>query len=168
MLIELSEVLSDDVVTAEGKKLGVIDRALVDGRTGRVAGFQVSLNGVIKRFAGLNYVDVLEVNRHSVIVDQPSSLSKNLKDFDIVYKNFGSVVGVAAKTESGRGLGKVSDLLFEIESGLIVRFYLRNLLAERIIPREYMVSITPKQIVFRDIVDQPIFDSIAAQAAPTN
>ena len=92
-------------------------------------------------------------------------LNPDLKEFDKIYKNFGPVMEVRAKTESGRSLGRISDLLIEAESGIIVRFYLKNLLSERIIPREYLVSITPKQIVFKDIVDQPIFDSLVSQTA---
>jgi len=166
MILEASQIVTAPIVSAEGKKLAEVDRIVFDGQEAKIAGFQVKQRAVIQRFASLDYNDVLDCERQAVIVDVNQKFSRDLKHFDSLHQHFGAVLGVTAKTESGERLGRVSDLLFEVESGLIVRFCLGQLLKERIVPRQFLVAITPKAIVFKDIVNQPIFDQAATQAAP--
>lgn len=164
MIIEASQCQGLNVISRQGENLGAVDFLVINGKEARINGAQIIKGGVIKKFYALTWQSVVDVNRDALEIVSSEDLSTNLKDFDELYRAYGKVIGVTAKTESGKHLGHVSDLLIEAETGLIIRFVLRNFLQERIIPRQFLVSITPKQIVFQDVVDQPIFDKLASSA----
>jgi uncharacterized protein YrrD len=139
--------------------------AIFNGQEATLLGFQVAKKGVIKKFAGVYFVDLIDITKQEVVVENEQALLANLREFDDAHKNFGAVVGVTAVTESGQRLGRVADLYLDITTGAITRFYLRNLLQERIIPREYLVAITPKRIVFKDITHELVAFEKAVQNA---
>lgn len=161
MVLEVSQLLGASIRLTNGKKISTVDRVIIDGREVKVAGFQTSQRAVLTKFGSLDFDETLSVERGEVVVDSASSIQKDLKPFDQLKKQFGMVLGVTAKTESGRKIGKITDLVIEENTGLIVRFYIGNFLHERIIPRQFLVSITPKQVVFKDIVNAPTFDQVA-------
>ena len=165
MVLELSQVVQVPVIAEDETKLAVVDRVVFDGAEVKLAGFQVKLPGVLPKFARLDYGDVLTCSRQTVVVDKSHIFSPDLKDFDALTRNFGEVVGVTAKTQSGDTIGRVSDLIFDVDSGLIVRFYLCHLFREWIIPCEYLVAITPKALIFKDIVGEPLFDDMVTAPA---
>lgn len=166
MLLELSYCVGAPVITNNSTKIGSIDFPVFDGKHARLAGFQVVQTGIVKKFRGLLFEDIIDITRTDVQVAATSSLQTNLKTLDQQFQEYGSILGVAAKTESGKRIGKVVDVVIETGSGQITRFYLRNFLQERIIPVQFLVSITPREIIFKDVVSQPIFDRVAiAEAA---
>jgi uncharacterized protein YrrD len=165
MIIEATHIIGLPVKSSAEVQLGSVDLCVFDGRQAKLIGFQVRHGGVVKKFSGLPIDAVLSLSREAIIVDSSNSLLKDLKQYDEAYKAYGPILQVTAKTESGKKIGKVTDLTLEAETGYITRFYLHNLLQERIIPRDYLVSISPKEIIFKDVVSQPIFDQVAATEA---
>ncbi len=165
MVIEVSRLIKSPVLDATGREHGTVDTCVFTSDEGRLYGFQVARGSMLTRFLALRLDSVLSVTHKGLIIDQEQDLGKDLKGLDVIAKKSGKVLGVKAKTESGKTLGKISDLLIDADTGFIVRFYIRNLLMERIIPRQYLVSITPREIVFKDVVDTPIFDQVAASEA---
>lgn len=161
MVLEVSQLLSAAIRSADGKKLASVDRVIYDGRDARIAGFQTSVRTVLTHFGRLDFVETLALERGEIVIDSAKVIQKDLKPFDLLRRQYGTVIGVTAKTESGRKIGKITDLLIDADTGLIVRFYLGQFLNERIIPRQFLVSITPKQVVFKDIVIAPTFDQVA-------
>lgn len=161
MLIEATHLLGRQVSSSDGRGLGKVDRLVFASTPPSLVGFQLQISGVIKKYAAVEFNEVLSLDREQIVVDGPRSLSKDLSELDELTKNVGTVLNAYAKTESGKNLGKVSDLLIEAESGIIVRFYVKQFLNERIIPQQYLVSITPRQVVFKDVVDTPIFNQVA-------
>jgi uncharacterized protein YrrD len=160
MIIEASQIIGLPVLTGE-QELGKVDLCIFHGRHANIAGFQVVRSRVLKKFYSLNYEDIIEFDRQHLKVKDAHHLKSNLKELDEIYKAFGRVLGVTAKTESGKKIGKVGDVLIEAETGLIVRFSLQALFRERLIPRQFLVSISPREVIFQDVVDQPIFDKVA-------
>lgn len=167
MLLEASHLLNGTVVDVSGLKHGRVDQCVYDAATARLAGFQVAVSTVMTKFRGLAIENCISLNHEHIVIDSSAVLTKNLKELDEIARLSGKVVGVSAITESGASLGHVSDVLLDADTGLIVRLYLRKLLTERIIPREYLISITPKQVVFKDVVNTPIFTQIASAELPT-
>lgn len=161
MVLEVSQLLGAAVRLAEGQKLATVDRVVFDGREARVAGFQTATRAVLQKFGSLEYSDVLAVERGEVTVDNRQSIHHDLKHFDSLRRQYGAVLGVTAKIESGRKIGRITDLVIDADTGLIIRFYLGQFLRERIIPRQFLVAITPKQVIFKDIVNAPTFDQAA-------
>ncbi|MDO8649998.1 MAG: PRC-barrel domain-containing protein [Candidatus Berkelbacteria bacterium] len=164
MVVDAAPLLGRPVISTTEKKLGVVDRIVFDGIDAKIAGFQVNLAGVLKRFAALEMMEVISIERDQVVTDDGQTLSRDLKHFDELIKHWGTILNVYAKTESGRKIGRVVDVAVDDQTGYITRFYLRDFLRERIIPRRFLVSITPKTIIFKDVVAQPIFDSEAVAA----
>lgn len=162
MIIELSRVLETAVHDSTGAKVATVERAVFNGRKAQLIGLLVTLPNLVKKSAVIYFEDILSLDRQMVVIDSKNDLKTELKEFNELMKSFGPVIGISAKTESGRYLGKIQDLYLDGESGLIVRFYLRHLLKERLIPRDFLVSISSREVIFKDIVDQPMFDKIAA------
>jgi uncharacterized protein YrrD len=161
MLLEASHLTKGSVVDIQGLRCGQIDRCVFSREAAALAGFQVATGSVVSRFRGLDLTDCISLNHEAVVVDSADDLHKDLHELDEIAAATGPVIGVAAMTESGDRLGTVSDVLLDADTGLIVRFYLRRLLVERIIPRQYLLSITPKQVVFKDVVNTPVFTQVA-------
>lgn len=168
MLLETSHLLQGVVSDVSGIRHGRVDRCVYSADLGALIGFQVATSGVVTRFRALALQDCISLNHEAVIIDTSEALGKDMKELDAVAATSGPIVGVTATTESGQRLGTVSDLLIDADTGIIVRFYLRKLLAERIIPREYLVSITPKRVVFKDVVSSPIFNQVATAEVVAN
>ena len=165
MVVETTALLGLPVISASSARLGTVDRCLFDPKGIKLAALQVP-RGIGRKVSSLDFRDVLPLTRRSLIVDSDEALKSNLDGLDELHHRAGPVLGTVAKTESGRRLGRVGDVLIESETGGIVRFYLRNFLPERIIPRQYLVSINPKAIIFKDVVDQPIFNQLASAENP--
>lgn len=162
MIIETSALHEANVLTAKGEKVGRVDRIIFDQKDAKIIGFQLIIPGVLKKFMGLDFADVLSLERGVIVIDNFQSLQKDLKPFDQASVAAGKIVGVSAQTQSGQLAGKVVDLAVEDTTGYITRFYLRQFVTERIIPRSFLVKITPKKIIFEDAINSPTFDTIAA------
>lgn len=169
IIAELSNFKDLPILTANGEKAGNVDMAIINGKTLQIIGFQIinrKAIGLVKKFSSLYYEDIISISSTEIIIEDKESLRANLNELDQTYKNFGPVVGVVAITESGKRLGRVADLYVDTLGGSIIRFYIRHLLKERIIPSDYLVAITPRRIIFKDVVGDPIaLDKAVAEAA---
>ncbi len=161
MVLEVSHLLGASVRLSDGRKVATVDRIIFDGREAKIVGFQTATRAVLQKFGSLEYGDVLAIERGEITVDDQKLIGRDLKPFDALRRHYGAVLGVAAKIESGRKIGRITDLVIDADTGLIIRFYLGQFLRERIIPRQFLVAITPKQVIFKDIVDAPTFDQAA-------
>lgn len=162
MVIEASRLKGVPVVAASGEKLGTVDRLVFSADQARLIGFQISRTGLIKKFGRLDLDAVVDLSSEGVVAHDSSSVGVDLAEFDQVSKTSGPLIGVTAKTTTGTRLGHVTDVVIETQTGGIVRLYLRNLLTERIIPLQFLVSIGPKEIIFQDDVNKPTFDQLAS------
>ena len=165
MVLEVSQLNGAAIRSADGKKLSEVDRVIFDGDKVRIVGFQTKERAILTRFGRLDFDLTLAVLPGEIVIDNQKSIQRDLKLFDQLRRQYGDVIGVVAKTESGLKIGKITDLVFDTETGLIIRFYLGQFWRERIIPRQFLVAITPKQIVFKDLVTKPIFDQLATAGA---
>lgn len=162
MVIEATRLKGVTVRDSTGMTLAKVDHLVFRADQARLVGFQVARSGLVKKFAGLDFEDVLSLSAEAVLVDSSQTVVSDLAPFDAANRATGPILGVKAKTESGQAIGVVGDVVIEAETGGIVRFYLRNFLTERIIPLKFLVSISPKEIIFKDVVNQPIFDQVAS------
>lgn len=165
MVLEVSQLQDALIRSANGQKLATVDKVIIDGDKAQIVGFQITQRSLITRFGRLDFDQIVSIGRNDIVVPDQKSIEKDLKLFDQLRQQYGSVLGVTAKTESGQTIGKITDLLIDDNTGLIIRFYLCHFFRERIIPRQFLVSITPRQVVFKDIVIEPIFDETATAGA---
>lgn len=165
MVIEISELIGLAVRSTANQSLGKVDFCVFNGKTATLVGFQMARSGVLKKFAGISFSDVIDLTRQSLVIENEVKLMKNLGEFDVLHKTYGPVVGVPAQTESGERLGRVNDLYIETNTGAITRYHLRHFFQERIIPQQFVVAITPERVVFKDEVAKPQFTgAVAAEA----
>jgi len=165
MLIEASRLLNLPLTDADDQLLGRVDRLLFEPQEAKLIALQIISNLVIKKFSVVDFAQLTELGPTKLKVKTKKELQTQLKDFDALFGQVGPVLGVKAKTESGQNLGQVEDLLIEAETGLISRFYLKNFLRGRIIPRQFLVAISKREIIFKDVVNQPVFDQLASAEA---
>jgi sporulation protein YlmC with PRC-barrel domain len=161
MLIEATRLKNLPVLDNGQNKLGLVNSLYFEGDKGSLVGLKVVNTGVLKKYYALGYLDCDISSQQVVSVENKEALKEDLVDYDALIKKFGKLLGVKAITQSGKSLGVIEDVLIEVESGLIVRMVLRNYVMERIIPRQFVVGITPKRIIFQDVVNQPTFDKLA-------
>lgn len=165
MIIEAQHCKGLSVLNNEGRSLGKIDRLVVNATGLRLAGAVVIASKLYPTFHGLFFDDVIQIDRAGWLV-KSAPPKTNIKELDKIALRSGAIIGVKAVTESGDGLGHVSDFFFEAETGEIARFVIRHFLKERIIPRQFVVSVTPQAVVFQDEVNKPTFETaVAAEPA---
>lgn len=164
MIIECSDFQGIALRTVAGEKLGEVDFAIFNGKEATLMGFQIVHKKIIKKFSGVYFIDLIDITKDEIVIENQKALKTDLKDLDETFKNFGPIVGIVATTESGKRIGRVADLYIDLTTGAIIRFYIKNLLQERIIPKEYLVAITPERIVFKDIVGTAKFSKASTQA----
>ena len=160
MIIEATALLGLPVATSQAVELGRVCGWAFDGRRARVAALKVNRKGPD---ALLPWMEISHIDRQVVVSDLPV-IPKESDALVQLARSTGAIIGVRAKTEGGRGLGRINDLFLEAETGLIARFYIRNFLQDRLIPRQFLVAITPKDIIFKYVVETPVFDTVAAEA----
>lgn len=161
MLLEASALQGGEVVDVHGLRVGQIDRLVFTADPPALYAAQITTGAVVNRFRALALSDAVALERHRIVVESSQTLGKNMKDLDALAAETGPVIGVKAQTESGDTIGTVGDVLVDADTGLIVRFYVRNFFRERLIPSQYLVRITPKAIIFEDVVNAPTFTQIA-------
>lgn len=163
MIIEARHCLGLDVLSDHGKAIGKIDKLVLNGAKMQLVGAQIVGKKLFKSFDGVFFSDIEQIDRIGVLVKIAPPKS-NLKELDLVSARYGELFGARAVTESGTALGKVSDYYFDSETGLIVRIVIKRFFSERIIPRQFVVSVSPKVVVLQDVVIEPHFDQAVAQA----
>ncbi|MBI4948149.1 PRC-barrel domain-containing protein [Candidatus Berkelbacteria bacterium] len=163
MIIEARHCLGIDVVSDHGRAIGKLDRLVINGQKLQVVGAQVVGNKLFKNFHGVFFNDIVQFERLGMLVKAVPPKT-NLKELDLISARYGSLFGTKAVTESGQTLGKITDYYFDSETGIIVRLVVKKFLGERIIPRQFVVSVGPKTVVFQDVVIEPHFDQAVAQA----
>lgn len=164
MIIELTHILNNKVINNNGLLIGRINGATIDTKNQLVSAIIVKENSVLrfrKQDLFVPYEEIASADRNLVTL-RPMAKTASARDFKQVNEEVGPILGVAAFTESGERLGRVADIHFELETGKINRYDIKYLWQEQLIPQQFVVAITPKRIVFADIVKRPTFDHAAA------
>lgn len=152
------------VRTSEGQTLGTVVQLIFDPTEVRLWGIEVDLKGMLTGRRLLSWEDIIALGQEGVVIDKASQLKKDLSALKVKRREGGTVIGLPAATQNQSGLGRVRDLMIESETGAIVRFLLVRFFQERLIPRQFLVTINSRQVVFQDTVEKPTFDKLASQA----
>jgi uncharacterized protein YrrD len=162
-IVKFGEIRNKPVVSvAAAGRLGFVDDVLVDTSSAQVRGFIVRSGGLFTHREAVLLRDVRSAGEDAVTVEDASRLNAREKFSDFA----GTVTGgdlfrSRVMTESGREVGWLADLDFEIGTGQIARWILHVNLLERLrkeehsIPPETVKSFGPKLVVVRDGVSVP-------------
>jgi len=165
MIIEDRRLWDLPVRTTEGREAGRIKHIVFDLTSLKIWGLEVEARGIFTGRKCLPWEKIVALGLEGAVIDKAKDLQSDLSVLLGKRKEGGEIIGLRATTQSNSHLGRVHDLQIDAESGLLVRFLLRQLLNERIIPRQFLITINRRQAVFQDEVLKPTFDKLASQTS---
>lgn len=169
MLIQTSNLIGLPVGALDSqKKIGTVKKIIIDPDNGGFLGFEIKARGFFNKNKILSIVDVSEFDRHGLVTRSEENLvdSTEIIRVDKVLKRKIKVLGTKAITESKQYLGKINDLLIDIDSSMIVKYYIKGLWQDRILPANKVIKITAGAVIFaEDAIEEPIVAEAEGAAA---
>lgn len=168
MFIEAKKIIGLSVAAIdEQAKVGTITDILVEPENGNVLGFLVSPGGLLSPKKALSIVDVTDWDPKGIVTRSVENLvppQEIVRINEILQKRI-QLLGMKAKTESGKNLGEVENFLIDSETQSVTKYYLRDILGNRKIFSSDKVSRIDKKIIFSDDVIEPPQGAVGAPAA---
>lgn len=167
MFIEATKLCSLPVAAQDAQiKAGVIKEILVDPENGHLLGFLVQTGGLFSAKKALSITDVINWDPQGIVTESIDNLvapDEIVRIKDVISKKI-QLLGMKAKTESGKSLGEVENFLIDTETEMVVKYYLKDLLGKSRILESNKVSSIDKAIVFTDDVSEPPKGAVGAEA----
>lgn len=164
-LILASDLLHLPVASVEtNSRVGSIHTMLIDTDQSLLVGFLISF-GLFSQPKYLALADITSIDREGIVIKSlamlavPHEIVRVKKIIDDGIK----ILHQPVRTENGRRIGKVSDILVDTQSGAITKYYVHGILADRIIPTEKIIKIDKNGLVVED--EEPVKAEPAAAAA---
>ena|SRR3990167_5405497 len=160
MLILTSTILNLPVAALdEQKKIGEVKDLVFDPNNGELLGLLVGQKGFfLQRTNALSSQDILDFDKNGIVTKS----EENLVELDEIVRIKKSlhdkikIIGQKAVAKSGKKLGHIYDLLIDADTLVITKYYIKDMLEERIIPANCVVEITPRAVVFSDDVIEAV------------
>lgn len=114
-------------------------------------------NFIFKKRYYLANTDIIDLDNNGVVINNQDSLvtKDEIVRIQKLIKNNTPIYGQKAVTKSSKYLGKITDLLIDSQSLTICKFYISNLLDERILPMDRVEKVTSRAVIFSDeIINQ--------------
>lgn len=172
MIVKYTSIIGAVVAELRGQtKVGRVREVVIDNE--KISLAAVALDMPFWSFSKQQFIssiDIVHLRKNAVIINNDDAIldvneSINLKKL-VEKKSFG--IGQKVRTESGTYIGQVYDYLIETESMGITKFYVRKLLAERIIATKKIISMEGKTIkIADDFVSNKIANTEMAEASQT-
>jgi len=147
-------------------KVGEIAQIVIDPENGRLLGFLVKTGGLFSPTLALSIVDVRAWDPNGLVTGSIENLvpSKEIIRLQNVLEKKIDFLKMSAKTESGKGLGIVENLLIDTDTETVTKYYLKDLLGKsRVLGADKVVRVD-KQIIFTDDVGEPSVGAVSATA----
>jgi len=151
MLIEATKLIGLPIAAEDTmSKVGAVSGIVVDPENGQLLGLIIS-NGIFLPKKALSAFDIKFWDPAGIITLYENNLVAPTEIVRIqnVLERKIELLGMLARTESGKSLGHVEDFVIETETQSVVKYYLKDLLKKRVMGSDKVVSID-KEIVFTD------------------
>lgn len=154
MIVKYSSIIGSLVAELRDKtKIGKVTEVVIDKEKLCVAGIAVEQSfWLLNKHKFVLNIDITYLRKDGVIIKDEDSvieLKDSIKLGKLVKeKSYG--IGQKVKTAQGQSLGHVYDFLIETEDMSITKFYVKQLLKERIIPSNQILSIDGRVITVKD------------------
>lgn len=156
MFITTSKIINLPVAALDSSsKVGEVNRLIFDPEKLTLMGVEVKIKSFFRsQKKYLSFIDIIDFDKNGLVVKDNESLLdlSELIRFEKVLKNKISILNQKAYTESNKYLGKVFDLLIDVESAHIYKFYLANFFNEQIFTSDKIVKINNEGVFFSDDV----------------
>lgn len=158
MFIEAKNLIGMPVAAEDVQaKAGVIHQLIIDPNNGNLMGFVVSLGGLFSPKRVLSVTDILDWDPQAIVTRSSDDLveAKEIIRIKEILDQKINLLGMRAKTESGKGLGMVENLLIDTDSQRVTKYYLKDLLGDSRIFESEKVQKIDKAVIFSDDVAEP-------------
>jgi uncharacterized protein YrrD len=126
MLIKASDIIGLRVFTLrEGKKIDVIEDVVYHPKLNKIEALLVDPGGWFSEAKVILFHDVSKIGKNAVLIDTADILKKvsDVKgEIEFIVKSDKYLAGARVITEEGTALGKVTDIYFDNETGLVEEF----------------------------------------------
>lgn len=143
----------------------MVVKCIFDADLGKLSALVIKPSNILAPTKYVAAIDVFSYEQFAILCSE-TSLSA-LDDLVNVKKNIKSrrpILGQHAKTESGKSLGRVTEVMFDDQTDRIVQIHTQLMLRRRVLKYEDVIEITRKAVVFRtDLAKQ---DAIETEAIP--
>lgn len=168
MFIEAKKLIGLPVAAMDTQsKIGKVRQILIDPENGRLLGFLVTAGEFFGPQKVLSVIDIKDWDPKGIVVSSIENLigKSEIVRIKEILQNKIFILGMKAKTESGKSLGAVEDILLDTDTESVVKYYLKDLLGgARIFPAEKVIKIE-KEIVFSDDTAEIPTDAAGAEGA---
>lgn len=169
MQLLASAVLSQPVLeSGSGHKVARVKHLILDPATLRVEGLLVSTGPFLfEEDRALSFLDILNIFPQGVAIEDKEVMveTREIVRLHELLKKRLTILGQLAVTKSGVSLGRVTDLLFDSQSGTVSRLHIKSFLRDLILPSEKVETISRKAVVFRNDVLEEVKQSSPSFAA---
>lgn len=175
MLKNITSILRAKLVDWENSQtIGEVADWIVDPDHKKISALVIKSPGLFKKNFMVATIDIVEYGPGMVIVRNQNAVvpASEIAGLDKLLKSKQKIINSPVKTQSGKHLGQVEDLLFETTDSTIQKIYIRPRMidlfksADLIIGVDKIISITPQYIIVQDdagdILPQRIVDTSSA------
>jgi len=167
MFIEAKKILGLPVAAVDTEsRIGEVRQILIEPENGALLGFLVQTGGILSPKKVLSAVDIREWDPNGLVTESIDNLVPPVEIVrikEVLDKNI-ILIGMPAKTESGKRLGSVEDLLIDTDTNSVAKYYLKDLLGNsRVLPADKVFRID-KQVIFTDDVGEVGGGAVGAPA----
>lgn len=158
MFIQASQLLAIEIVAIQEQVIaGRIEEVLFSPDEGRLSALIVKPKGFFTRSQGLLPSALIDLEARAAAIQTEADLTDltEMVRIEQLKQRRMPILGQKARTRAGVSLGIVADLLVDSTTWLIEKFYLQKLLEQRIIPKRFIVEVTPKAVIFSDELIEP-------------
>ena len=169
MLIQASSILNMPVGAIDlQSKIGTTKKIVVNHEDGNVLALVVSTGGLFSKEKILSTKDILDFDKNGIVTKS----EENLLDIDeisrvkkILEENI-TVIGQNAFTKSKKKLGKINDLLIDLGSFFVLKYYIHGFFEDKILPSDKVVKITKEGVFFsNDVIEKSSLPEVESAAA---
>ena len=158
MLIQASDLIGLPVGALNTQsKIGQVQKIIIDPANGKLLGFEVKKSGFFSKNKILSAADILEFEQQGLVTGNEENLvnpEEVIRIKEVIGEKI-KVLGAKAITESKKYLGRIYDLLIDTDNLMVVKYYIKNLWQDRIVPSNKVVKIEKKGVIFaEDIVEE--------------
>jgi len=167
MFIEATKIIGLPVAAFDTQsKAGIVSDILIDPDNGNLLGFLIN-EGILVAKKVLAISDVKEWDPNGLVTESIENLvgiNDVVRIKELIDKKV-HLLGMRAKTESGKSLGEVENYLVDSTCQCVTKYYLKDILGKkRILTADKVIKIN-KIIVFSDEISEPPKGAVGAPAA---
>ena len=138
-------------------KIGEIGDPIINIDNGQLLAFHVLTPGLFSPKKVISLIDIIVFDPKVVIVNSPESIidpKEVVRIQDSIEKKF-TLMKAKAYTQNNNYLGKIEDVVIDSDSNTITKYYIKNILRNRILSSEKVIEIQKNKIIFDNSVISP-------------